>query len=188
MLSMITRYWWALALRGLFAVLFGIVAIIWPAITLGALVLLFGAFAMADGLLSLFRAFSPRTGFRWLFVVGGIVGIAVGIVTLVWPALTALTLLYLIAGWAIVIGIVEIVEAIRLRQVIENEWLMVRGGLLSVAFGVIIAVAPGAGALAMLWVIAAYALVFGVLEIILAFRLRALGRRLDERGRRSSAA
>ncbi len=183
MLKEVTRYWWAVALRGLAAVLFGIAAFVWPGITLAALVLLFGAYALVDGIFSLLHAFGPETGFRWPFALGGLAGIAAGITTLVWPGITAIVLLYLIAAWAVVTGILEIVEAVRLRKVIENEWLLGLGGLASVLFGGILAFVPGAGALAMIWLIGAYAVVFGVLLIALGFRLRSLGQHMGELGR-----
>jgi uncharacterized membrane protein HdeD (DUF308 family) len=174
----VTHYWWAVALRGLTAVLFGIAALVWPGITLTALVLLFGAYALVDGIFSLVHAFSSGTGFRALLAIEGIAGIAAGIIALVWPGITALTLLYVIAAWAIVTGILEIVAAIQLRKLIENEWLLVLGGVASVAFGVILAFQPGAGALALLWLIGAYAVVFGVVLIALGFRLRSLGQEM----------
>jgi len=185
----ITSYWWAVALRGLVAVLFAIAAFVWPQITLTALVLLFGIYALVDGFFNLVYAFGSDTQLRWLVAVEGLAGIAVGIIALVWPGTAALALLYLIAAWAVVTGVLEIVAAIQLRQVIENEWLLGLGGLASVAFGVILALQPSAGALAMIWLIGAYALVFGVLLIALGFRLRSLGQQVDERaqgGRRST--
>lgn len=185
----IARYWWAVALRGMAAVLFGIATFAWPGITLAALVLLFGAYTLVDGIFSLVHAFSAGTRFRGLLAVEGLAGIAAGIIALVWPGITALAVLYLIAAWGVVTGILEIVAAVRLRRLIENEWLLVLGGLASVAFGVILALQPGAGALALLWLIGAYAIAFGVLLIALGFRLRAFSQqmtRLEERGPQST--
>ena len=189
MLKEVTRYWWAVALRGLAAVLFGIAAFVWPQITLAVLVLLFGAYALVDGIFSLVHAFGSGTEFRGLFVVEGLAGIAAGTVALVWPQITAVALVYLIAAWAVVTGILEIVAAIQLRKAIDNEWLLGLGGLASVVFGVILALQPGAGALAMVWVIGAYAIVSGVLLIALGFRLRAVGQEMakgEEGSRRST--
>jgi uncharacterized membrane protein HdeD (DUF308 family) len=186
MLKDITCYWWAPVLRGLVAVLFGIGAFIWPGITLAALVLLFGAYALVDGILSLVHAFSSGTGFRGLLAIEGIVGIAAGLVALAWPGITALALLYLIAAWAIVTGILEIGAAVRLRKLIENEWLLGLAGIASIAFGIILAVQPSAGALALLWLIGAYAFVFGVLLIALGFRLRRRPAAHEARGRRTA--
>ena len=179
MVKEVTRYWWVVALRGLAAVLFGIAAFAWPGVTLTLLVLLFGAYAVVDGIFAIVYAFGSGRSNRGMLIVEGIVSILVGVIALVWPGITALAVLYLIAAWAVVTGILEIVAAIRLRKVIDNEWLLGLSGLASVIFGVIVAVQPGAGALGLIWVIAAYAVVFGVLLIALGFRLRASGRKAD---------
>lgn len=174
MVIVLSRNWWTLALRGLFAVLFGIMAFAWPGITLGALVLLYGAYAFADGVLAIAAALVGRTvGVPWwALLIEGLAGIGVGIITLLWPGITALVLLYLIAFWAVVTGVFEIVAAIRLRKEIRGEWLLALSGVLSVLFGVALIVSPGTGALAVVWLIGAYAIVFGVLMIALALRLR----------------
>jgi uncharacterized membrane protein HdeD (DUF308 family) len=174
MVHALARNWWALVLRGLFAVLFGIAAFALPGITLGALVLLYGAFALVDGIFAVTSVMvgRPRGMPWWTVLVEGLFGIAVGVITFLWPGITALALLYLIAAWAVVTGVLEIVAAIRLREEIEGEWLMVLSGILSVLFGVALVVYPGAGALAVVWLIGAYAIAFGVLLIALAFRLR----------------
>jgi uncharacterized membrane protein HdeD (DUF308 family) len=176
MLDILAHNWWAIALRGLFAVLFGIAAFVWPALTLAILVILWGAYALVDGLLNLaaaVRAAQMKMTW-WPLVLEGILGIAAGVVAFLWPGITALALLYLIAAWAILTGIVEIIAAVRLRNVISGEWLMALAGLLSIIFGVILIAAPGAGALAVVWTIGAYALVFGIVLIALGFRLRGL--------------
>jgi len=174
MVIVLSRNWWTLALRGLFAVLFGIMAFAGPGITLGALVLLYGAYAFADGVLAIAAALVGRTvGVPWwALLIEGLAGIGVGIITLLWPGITALVLLYLIAFWAVVTGVFEIVAAIRLRKEIRGEWLLALSGVLSVLFGVALIVSPGAGALAVVWLIGAYAIVFGALMIALALRLR----------------
>jgi len=154
MLNLVTRNWWALALRGVVAVLFGIVALIWPGVTLAALVLLWGAYALVDGVSSIAYAFGAGTTFRWLLVFEGFAGIAASLVALIWPGLTALALLYVIAAWAIVTGSFEIVQAFELRKAVENEWLLGLSGLASVLFGALLVFSPGTGALAVLWLIA----------------------------------
>jgi uncharacterized membrane protein HdeD (DUF308 family) len=168
----LARYWWVVALRGLLAVVFGLAAFLWPGITLVSLVLLFGAYALVDGIFAIISAF--RTREWWPLLLEGVIGIVAGAMTFVWPGITAIALLYLIAAWAIITGILEIVAAIQLRKVITNEWLLVLGGVVSVILGVVMVVAPGAGALGLVWAIGAYALVFGVTLIALGFRLRGL--------------
>lgn len=176
MLDILARNWWALALRGVVAVLFGLAALIWPGLTLTALVLLFGAYSLVDGIFAVVSAFARAGRERgwWAFLVEGLLGIAAGIVTLLWPGITGLVLLLFIAAWAIVTGVVEIVAAIRLRREIEGEFLLGLSGVLSVIFGLILIARPGAGAVAVAWLIGAYALLFGALLLALAFRLRGL--------------
>ena len=177
-MRVLARNWWALALRGALAILFGILAIVWPGLTLTALVILFGAYALADGVFAII-AFLRGDGFqegRWPLLVEGIVGVIAGILVIVWPGLSALALLFVIAGWSIVTGIFEIAAAVALRREIENEWLLGLGGLVSVIFGILIAIFPGEGALALAWIIGIYAIVFGVLFIGLALRLHSIGK------------
>jgi uncharacterized membrane protein HdeD (DUF308 family) len=177
-LDYLARYWWTLALRGALAVLFGVIAVIWPDITLRVLVLLFGFYALVDGLLALAativggRLVSARRG--WL-IVEGVAGIAAGVFTFLWPDITALVLLYLIAAWAIATGLIEIAVAVALRRELRGEWLLALGGIISVAFGVFLAVRPGDGAIAVVLVLGVYAIVFGVALVALAVRLRQLG-------------
>jgi len=171
-----------LALRGVIAVLFGILAFIWPGLTLWALVYLFGAYVLVDGVFALVTAFRGReTNDRWwVLLLEGLAGITAGIIAFIWPGMTAFVLLYLIAAWAIVTGVIEIVAAIRLRKEIEGEWVLALSGLASIIFGVLMVLWPGAGALAVVWLIAAYAIFFGILLIFLAFRVRNRG--VDFRG------
>jgi len=166
--------WWLLALRGLVAVLFGVLAFVWPGATLITLVWLFGAFALVNGLLSLILAAKAPKGYPRIgsLILGGLLGILAGLLTFVMPGITALGLLMLIAAWAIVTGIMEVVAAIRLRKIIANEWLLILAGIASVAFGVILFLQPAAGALALIWWIGAWALIFGILLVVLAFRMR----------------
>ncbi len=169
------RNWWAVLLRGLVAILFGIVTFVNPGISIAALVLVFGAYAFADGVLALVSAFR-RGGAQGsgVLVLEGVAGVAAGVVTFLWPGITALALLYLIAAWALVTGVFEIVAAVRLRKVLTHEWLLALGGVASIALGLLLVAFPGAGALGVVLWIGAYALVFGVLLSVLAFRLRAL--------------
>lgn len=171
MLHTLAKYWWALALRGLVAVLFGLLTFFLPGITLVTLVLLFGAYALVDGIFNV-MAFFRVASHQWALLIEGVIGIIAGIVTFAWPAITAIALLYVIAFWAIFTGIFEIVAGIHLRKAITNEWLLLLMGALSLLFGVLILFAPGVGALAIVLWIGAYALVFGIFLLALAFRLR----------------
>jgi uncharacterized membrane protein HdeD (DUF308 family) len=171
MLHTLAANWWALALRGLVAVLFGLLTFFLPGITLVTLVLLFGAYALVDGIFNVF-AFFRVASHQWALLIEGVIGIIAGALTFAWPAITAIVLLYVIAFWAILTGILEIIAGIRLRKVIANEWLLLVIGALSLLFGVLILFAPGTGALAIVLWIGAYALVFGVFLLALAFRLR----------------
>jgi uncharacterized membrane protein HdeD (DUF308 family) len=168
--------WGWIALRGVAAVLFGVVAIGMPGITLATLVILWGAYAVVDGLLAMIAAFRVRDQGRplWSLLVSGLLGVVAGVLTFRWPGVTALALLTVIAAWAIVIGFFQIVTAIRLRKAIEGEWALGISGALSVIFGVLMVMSPGAGALAVVGIIAAYAIMFGILLIVLGFRLRHL--------------
>ena len=176
MFNLMAQNWWALALRGLVAVLFGIAAFIWPGITLWALVTLFGAYALVDGIFTLVTAFTRNVGRQrwWALLFEGIAGIAIGVLTFIWPGLTAFGLLYLIAFWAIVTGVFEVITAVRLRHEIRDEWLMALIGVLSIVFGFLLVAFPLTGALSVVWIIGAYALVIGVVMIALAFKLRSL--------------
>jgi uncharacterized membrane protein HdeD (DUF308 family) len=166
--------WWLLALRGLVAVLFGVLAFMWPGATLITLVWLFGAFALVNGILSLVLAAKTPKGYPKVgsLIFGGLLGILAGLLAFVMPGITALGLLILIAAWAIVTGIMELVAAVRLRKIINNEWLLVLAGIASVVFGVLLLFQPAAGALVLIWWIGAWALLFGILLMILAFRMR----------------
>jgi uncharacterized membrane protein HdeD (DUF308 family) len=170
----ITLSWSALALRGVLAIVFGLLLFVWPGISLFVLVLFFGAHALIDGVLALVAAFrGSRSGGRWWgMLIEGILGVATGIITFGWPGLTAFVLLYFIAFWAIIIGIFEIVAAIRLRKEIEGEWLLALRGLVAVLLGVVLIINPGAGALAVVWTIGVFSIALGVLELVLAMRLR----------------
>ncbi len=172
-LPLLAKYWWLILLRGIAAIIFGILAFIWPGITLLTLILFYGAFALVDGVLALAHAImGGNAGSRWWLALVGIAGIAAGLVTFFMPGLTAFVLLVFIACWAIALGIFQIIGAIRLRKEIDNEWLIGLSGALSVLFGIVLLAAPGAGALGLIWVIASYAIVFGILLVMEAFKLK----------------
>ena len=170
-----TGHWWALAIRGAIAILFGLAALLRPGIALEALILLFGAYALVDGVFAIVGVFGGTRGGtpRWLLLIEGIAGILAGLIAFVLPGLTVILLLYLIAAWAVITGISEIATAIRLRQEIRGEWALIIGGALSVLFGVLLAIiGPLAGLLSLIWLIGIYALMFGVLMLITAFQVR----------------
>lgn len=178
----LARNWWAVALRGVAAVLFGVAALIWPGLTLGILVLLFGAYVLVDGIFDLILAIQRATHHArwWPLLLEGLAGIVVGLLTFFWPGITALVLLVLMASWAIVTGIFELIAAMELRREIANEWLLGLSGFASVLFGVLLLLMPGAGALALVWLIGVYALLFGILLLGLAYRLRQIEATIEE--------
>ena len=166
--------WWALALRGLVAILFGLAALFWPGLILTVLIVLFGAYALVDGIFAVIAAFrsSGRGMRRTLLLIEGAIGILFGILALFWPGLTALALIYIIAWWAILSGIARITMAIMLRREIENEWSIAFSGVLSVILGIVLILLPGAGLLAYTWLIGLLALALGIALIYYAFRVR----------------
>ncbi|MCL4402711.1 MAG: HdeD family acid-resistance protein [Acidobacteria bacterium] len=168
------RNWWVVLLRGIVAILFGIIAFIFPGITIAALALVFGAYAFLDGIFNIASAVRGIARHqRWgALLIEGIIGIAAGVFTALWPGITVLALVLAIGAWAFVTGILEIAAAVRLRKHIEGEWLLVLGGVASVIFGALLFLSPVAGAIAVTWWIGAYALVFGGLMVALSFRLR----------------
>jgi uncharacterized membrane protein HdeD (DUF308 family) len=169
--------WRDLAVRGVAAVAFGLLTLLWPSLTLTALVLLFGAYVLVSGAIILYAALRgdpvARSDRGWL-ILEGVVSIIAGVVTFAWPGITALALLYLIAIWAAVTGVLELAIAIRLRRTLPNEWLLVAAGVLSLLFAALLVISPGAGALAITWLIGWYALVVGALLLSLAYRLHKL--------------
>ncbi len=176
MLKLLSKHWWVFLVRGLAAILFGIIAFAWPGMTLATLVIFFGVWALVSGLFAIFGSFSGRRQHKdwWVLLLQGLLGVTVGLLTFWAPGITAMALLWYIAFWSILTGIVEIVTAVRLRKEIRGEgWIMLAGAA-SVVFGVLLFLYPGAGALAVLTLIAAYAIVFGVILIIAAFKLKGL--------------
>jgi uncharacterized membrane protein HdeD (DUF308 family) len=181
MLAQFANSWWLLLLRGVCAILFGLMAFAWPGLSLLTLVVLYGAYALADGALPIGAAIAGRGGATptWWLLLIGVLGIAVGVLTFLWPGITAYVLVVTIAVWTIVRGAFEIAGGIALRKEINNEWLLILGGLVSVAFGVLVLRAPDAGALALVWLIGGWAIAFGVVLVGLAFRVRGLRRYVD---------
>jgi uncharacterized membrane protein HdeD (DUF308 family) len=165
-----------LVIRGILAVLFGLAALLWPGLTLIALVFLFGAYVLVDGVTVIVASLQERTTNRqwWVLLLEGIIGIIAGVLAFVWPAITALALLYIIASWAIITGIFEIVGAFSERFTGTPKWLMGISGVISLLLGVLLAILPGVGLLSLVWLIGIYALVFGILFIIHALQRRPL--------------
>ena len=181
---MLARNWGWFALRGVAGVIFGLLTFMNPAISLASLILVFGAFALADGVFTVIAAIMNRRGEEhWVAVLlGGVAGIAVGLLTFLMPGVTTLVLLYFIAAWALMTGGAEIATAIRLRKVISGEWLLGLAGVLSVLFGLFLIVYPGPGALTVVLWIGAYAFVFGIMMISLSLRLRSWGKVIGTSG------
>jgi uncharacterized membrane protein HdeD (DUF308 family) len=179
---LLAQNWWVLLLRGIIAILFGVAAYAWPGMTLATLVMFFAAFVLVDGVFDVFAAFSGRNENEnwWVLLLEGLLGIAFGVITWTRPGVTVVVLLLFIGFWALATGILRIIMAIRLRKEIEGEWWLILSGLASVLFGVVVMARPGAGALAMLWVIAAWAIITGIFLVILSFRARSFGKKLEE--------
>ncbi len=174
MLNFYRTYWWSFLFRGILAAIFGVIAIFLPVPTLGAIAILVAAFLFMDGAFSLFaalkgRALEPRW---WLLMLQGVAGVAIGTVTIFWPGLTLLVIVYFIGAWALATGVLEIFAAVRLRHEIKGEWLLALGGILSILFGLILFFNPGVGAIALIWLLGAYALIFGFSLIFLGIRLK----------------
>jgi uncharacterized membrane protein HdeD (DUF308 family) len=181
MLTILARNWWLIALRGVLAIIFGIMTFAWPGITLLVLLYMYGFYALIDGITAFAAAFAGRRQEApvWFLILAGIVGVGVGIITFFWPGVTATVLLVFIGVWAIVKGFFEVIAAIALRKEIENEWFLALGGVLSILFGIVLLVRPGAGALAFLWLIGSFAIIFGVLAVIFSLRLRSVAKTLS---------
>jgi uncharacterized membrane protein HdeD (DUF308 family) len=177
MLTQLTRNWWVVALRGVFAILYGLTALMWPGLTLEILVMFFGAYALVDGIFAIMAAFTNRAGHDswWVLLLEGLVDIIVGLIAFARPGLTTFVLLYIIAFWALTTGILEIVAAVRLRKEIEGEWLLALSGIGSLVFGVLLLFFPAAGALTIAFMIGAYAILFGIMFLSLGLRLRRFG-------------
>ena len=170
----LVRNWWALALRGVAAMLFGLLALFMPAFTVVWLVLLFGAYVFVDGVFSIIAGIraAERHERWWPFALEGLASVVLGVLAFVMPAATALVLLYFVSAWAIVTGAIRIGAAIRLRRQIRGEWLLILNGALSILLGIVIVVKPAAGLLTLMWVLGVYAVLFGGVLVGLALRLR----------------
>jgi uncharacterized membrane protein HdeD (DUF308 family) len=172
-LHALAKNWWLLLLRGIAGILFGVLAFIWPGITLLTLIIFYGAYALLDGIFAIAAAI--RGGdmqSRWWLILIGVLGIAAGLLTFLWPGLTALVLTSFIGAWSLIHGIFEIVGAVKIRKEIDNEWWLILSGALSVLFGLALLIMPGAGALALIWIIGIYSIIFGGLLVGFALRLK----------------
>jgi uncharacterized membrane protein HdeD (DUF308 family) len=173
MSRLLAQNWWAVALRGAFAILFGLIALFVPAATILSLVLFFSAYMLVDGVLGIIAAVrAAGRNERWgLLVLEGIADIAVGVIAFIWPGLTAIAFVLMLAAWSLVTGILMIVAALRLNPAYGRGWLIF-GGIVSVLFGIALAMAPVLGLVVLTWWLGAYALVFGITLLVLAFKLR----------------
>jgi uncharacterized membrane protein HdeD (DUF308 family) len=177
MLPTVSGNWGALAVRGVAAVLFGLVALFWPGLTLAVLIILYGAFAVVDGVFAIVAGLRAGSGTRrWLLLAEGALGILAGLIAVFWPSITAVVLLYIIAFWSFFGGLLRIGGAVLLRREIDNEWAMALSGALWVLLGIVLFVLPGAGLLSLAWLIGVFALGAGITLILLAFRVRGQGR------------
>ena len=171
----LTQHWWVVLLRGILAILFGVMAFAWPGVTLAILVAFWGAYALIDGIFEVIAGVRGKWG---SLVFLGLLGIAAGVITFFWPGITAITLIWVFAFWAIVAGVMQISAAIRLRKEIQGEWLWILSGLCTVLLGVLLMLYPGAAALSVVWLIASLAVAWGILLIMLALKLKGLGSRM----------
>ena len=175
-LETLKRHWWVPVLRGIAAIVFGVIAFAYPGLTLAVLVIFFGAWVLVDGIFRVVGAVADRSSDpEWGFhLIIGIIGIIIGVITFRAPRITALALLIYIAAWALMIGASEIALAIKLRKEIKGEWFLILMGLASIIFAVLLMWNPAPGALALIWLIGSYAIVFGLLAIFFGFKLRSL--------------
>lgn len=183
MVSQVARGWRVHAVRGVAAIILGIAALVWPGPTLAVLVYSFGALALIDGvgmLVALTRGDVLARRHAWATGLSGVFGIVIAAATLFWPGVTALTLLYLVAFWAISTGVFGIVAAIELRRVIEGEFWMIVSGVLSIVFGSLLVINPGTGLLSLVWLVGFYAILFGSSSLGLGYRLHRIDRDLEQ--------
>jgi uncharacterized membrane protein HdeD (DUF308 family) len=179
MVGSLSRNWWAFVIRGIVAIALGVLAFVSPGATLVALIAVFAAFAIFDGILAIAAGISVDGSPRWMFILGGILGIVIGVLTINRPDITAVALVLLVGVWAIATGVAEAVAAYSFRDVLENEWLLAISGIVSVAFGALLIFAPGDGILALLWLIGIYAIAAGILYIAAGLRLRSVHEKLQ---------
>ena len=177
MLKGLADSWWTFAVRGVIALLFGIGALSYPVPTVLVLIIFFGVYALIDGVTALVMGFGEKKRPAYVFL--GLVSVAAGLFAIVRPGATALALLWLIGVWAVVRGVGEIMAAIQIRKEVEGEWAIALSGVISILFGVFVLARPGAGALALVWLIAIYAFAGGLLKLMLGFKLRRLKKEMD---------
>jgi uncharacterized membrane protein HdeD (DUF308 family) len=175
-LDILGRTWWVMLLRGIAAIVFGVIAVAWPGLTVFVLVILFGAYTLADGIIEIWSGLQARNVHDrwWVEILIGLAGVVAGILVMTWPGVSALALMYVIAAWMVVTGVLQIIQAIRLRQEISNEWLLGLSGALSLLLGAYFFAFPGSGAISLVWVIGIYAIMFGILLMIFSFRVKNL--------------
>jgi uncharacterized membrane protein HdeD (DUF308 family) len=178
MLGILSRNWWIFAIRGVAAILFGISAAIWPALTITVLALFLAAYLLVDGismLIALVRGDPVARRNAWSVAIIGVLGVAAGVIAFFYPNVTAVALLYVVAFWSIAIGVFQVIAAISLRREIEGELWLAIGGIVAIVFGVYLAVFPGSGLVSLGFLVAIYAIAFGVSSLLLAFKLRNVG-------------
>ena len=170
----LSHAWWALLIRGILAIVFAVTAIVWPGITLTLLVLMFGAWALVDGVFVVGNGVIYRQGeWGWL-VLEGLVGIAAGLIALIAPWMALFAFLMLVGAWLLVTGALEIVQAVQLRRVFDNEWLLILNGSLSILMAALIVLFPGASSFAFVYMLATFAMIWGIFSILLAFRVHSV--------------
>jgi len=176
MISQLFRDWWVFFVRGLAAIIFGALALVWPTQAWLALVLVFGAFAVLDGILTIIAGFDFKPYFDrwWAFLLQGVAGLAIGVITFIWPRPASQLLFYLVAAWAVITGIFEIMAATRIRLFIFREWSLISAGVFSILFGILMLLNPGAGLIGLVWLIGIYAIVFGMAQMIFSHHLHGL--------------
>ncbi len=190
MLGLVARDWWVFALRGIAAIVFGVLAFVWPAATLTVLVILFGAYVLVDGvalLVALARGETLARRHAWSVGIMGVLGIVAGVVTFVWPNVTALSLLYVVAFWSIAMGTFQVVAAVALRRELDGEFWMALGGVASILFGALLVASPGDGLITLVWLVGIWSVVFGVSSLGLAYRLHAIVAALPKPAQRTAA-
>jgi uncharacterized membrane protein HdeD (DUF308 family) len=182
MLGLVARDWWVFAIRGIAALIFGVLAFIWPETTLTVLVFLFGAYVLVDGaslIVALVRGDAIARRHAWAVGIMGVLGIVAGVVTFAAPGLTAMSLLYLVAFWAIAMGTFQVIGAIVLRRELEGEFWMALGGIASVVFGALLVAFPSDGLITLVWLVGLWAVVFGASSLGLASRLHGIDKALS---------
>src|SRR5450432_984594 len=170
--QVVRRNWWLLAVRGLLSIILGLIVLFLPGIALLALVYVFAAYMLIDGIMAVVTSIRERGMLnRWGWILfEGVLGIVAGLIAFFYPGITALILLYLVAAWAIITGIMEIVTAFIIRDMVSWEWLLALAGVVSVLFGIILFIHPGAGLLSILWLVGVYSIIFGITFIVRAFQ------------------